>query len=270
MKPVEDPLIGQAVAEHLQVLNWIDGPLETAAGTPFRASEALMCSRKIAYRVTGAIGREYDSAALNNFWIGHRVHSLVQDALVASDPKWEIEKIVTFDPPYDKIISAHADAYHPANGVVVEIKTVGSSQWQMASGIPIGYKKQTAEAKGPKIAHLAQGALSAIGTKASWVVIGYASKEAISIGRAEKLGLSEIARWWSEWWFPIQEVRHLAEMELDRLMQLDHMLSKGLTPREIPPLSCDSESGFSPLTPGSGWECDYCEYSGDCFGSEKG
>ena len=224
--------------------------------------------RAIAFRVCAGADSPrptYDLSSLVNFRIGHDVHNMVQQALLDIDPRWVIEADVKFPAPYSAMISGHADAWHPDEKIVLELKTVGAYAYDRATGIQRSKRFKASTPEGPKFEHILQCALNGYGLGAEWLVIGYVAKEAVSIKMAESNDLDEIKRIYTDWWFPMADVKHLAEAELERIAQLYNVLGNDLDPNSVPTEIMGSDLVPRPITPHTVWNCDYCSYEGECI-----
>lgn len=146
----------------------------------------------------------------------------------------------------------------------------------------IGLAKGGAE--GPKTSHLLQASLNGLGVDADEVVIGYLSKEAVSIGIAESKRLSELERFCAEWTFTREQYEPLAVAEAERIAGLLALVEDGKLGRRNVPHDMDRAAEI--MDPATGgwtieqdgkiveakryWGCDYCKFRSLCVRTEPG
>lgn len=248
------------------------GEKAQAADTPFRFSGALDCSRKLALRAAGFKPTDpMDAPGLVVTERGTLMHELVQEAIGKRFPGAEFElksqvDIVDVDSGEQVgLTSGHCDALIPWNGkrYIWELKNVGNFAYTKATGIPKGYGSMT-NPEGPRLSAVVQGALNALAHEADEVVVAYIATEAISVQRAEKLGIGVFDRIMSEWLIPEDVWRPLARAEIKRLRGI----RESLKVHEIPvAVAIDDKGDNEELSPHSSkipWQCAYCSHRSLC------
>lgn len=225
-----------------------------------------MCVRTMSFRALGHKPAALDLSSMVNFFVGHKVHEAVQEAIVEYDSEWVAEQDVDFPEPWHGMISGHADLWHPGIRACVEIKTVGAAAFDIACGIARDFRHKPKPPEGPKDNHLLQGAMNGLGLGAEWVVILYVSKEPVSVGKAARLDLSESDRVMAEWWIPMADVHEMAVRELDRLHDALPYITG--SPFRVVPEVVD-KGRVMEIKPGTSWHCDYCDYKGECIGENR-
>lgn len=245
----------------------------TAMGTKFRHSDAGGCGRAITYTAAGIPASDpMDLSGVWNVALGQRLHDLWQYVLQAKHPGAEVEvKVATRGADG----SGHIDAVirHEGRTIAYELKSIGGWGYKAAIGLAKG------DAEGPKTSHLLQASLNGLGVDADEVVIGYLSKEAVSIGIAESKRLSELERFCAEWTFTREQYEPLAVAEAERISGLLALVEDGTLGRRNVPH--DMDRGAEIMEPATGawvnehpdgtviatgkqWTCGYCKFQSLC------
>lgn len=245
----------------------------TAMGTKFRHSDAGGCGRAITYTAAGIPASDpMDLSGVWNVGLGQRLHDLWQYVLQAKHPGAEVEvKVATRGADG----SGHIDAVirHEGRTIAYELKSIGGWGYKAAIGLAKG------DAEGPKTSHLLQASLNGLGVDADEVVIGYLSKEAVSIGIAESKRLSELERFCAEWTFTREQYEPLAVAEAERISGLLALVEDGTLGRRNVPH--DMDRGAEIMEPATGawvnehpdgtviatgkqWTCGYCKFQSLC------
>ena len=289
--PDDEPRFVQVLAE-----SWADAHDDgkpTALGTSFRHSDAGACGRAISLTAAGIPASDpMDLAGVWNVGLGHRLHDAWQAALIDRHPGAEVEvKVAT--PGVDG--SGHIDAIIRVTDfdgvppdtplppdeiagrtrtIAYELKTIGGYGYKAA----IGVARKGADAEGPKTAHILQAALNGLAADADEVVIGYLSKECVSVKVAESYRLPEAERFMAEWTIAREVYEPLALKEAERVAGLlalveDGVLGRRTVPYEMEPAAEITEPATGGWTiekdgetqgVGSYWGCDYCRYQSLC------
>ena len=248
---------------HLLAKKWNDahqeaGSKPTAMGTKFRYSAAHSCSRQQAYRALGAEETEpFDVASSWVTGIGEIIHEKLQDAIleVYPDAQFEVASQV------NEHLSGSCDGLltHGGEKVLIEIKTRGQYPWQKETGI--GQYKQTQPA-GPSLAAVAQAGMNALGLEAEYVCMVSLAKEAVSVTKAAKMGITDpYERFAAEWWIPREEWEPLALREVERISLIAESLEEGVLPL---PVVVDDNGSQLAIKYKSYWACDYCAFASTC------
>lgn len=306
---------------HLLVEQW--AAEDAAAGSKprafsdarFRHSDAGACARKIALAALNVTpSNPMDLTGTWNTRLGTMIHEAWQDALQARYPDALVEPKMR---SVDGQGAGHADAFlvtdicdechgtgdwsdsreaaapESANfvqrcprcdgdgtghTVLFELKTIGGFGFKMAVG-------ERGAAQGPKFEHVAQTALNAKGMGADEIVIGYLSKEAMSVAVAARKGFDELGRFCAEWSMPADEFLPIAAAEEQRVAGILELLDGGeLAARKIP--SPELPRGAVIVDPtvgrwevrdsdgltdtGTFWACQYCNFQDLCTTLESG
>lgn len=174
----------------------------------------------------------------------------------------------------------------PAQKVIsFELKTIGGFGFKMAVG-------ERGAAQGPKWEHQVQSALNAKAVDADESVIGYLSKEAISVAAAKRKGFSELGRMVAEWTMTREQYLPMAEAEEARVAGILDLLDAGTLPaRKIPSpelpsgavivdpktgrwevraASVNDNTEFDLVDTGTFWACGYCRYQTLCIDMPSG
>ena len=257
---------GEAVFAKLLVESWAEvakekGELEHAvAGTSMRHSMAGHCARAIHYYINGAeVTNPFDLPGYWSTGLGSAVHVWWQEALAKAFPNAEIDKKVHI---LEADSSGHVDAWLPEEKIALELKTING----------YGYKLMVEGTEGPRHGNLVQACVNAHALGAEKMVLVYLSLEAISKGRAEKRGLTEVERIAKEFHYTPDVFNKVAEAELDRWGKI--RAAGDATPRNIPdPQYPPAALVVDPMTGrlekkgeqlGYAWNCGYCAYQLRC------
>lgn len=254
-----------------------------------RGSNAGKCLRAIAYSQTDT--EVSDPMTVADYWrmyLGSVVHEALQAALPNVMPGALNEVPVSFK-PLGVDGSMRIDIMDPITidgdehvYETVEVKTING----------FGYKMQATDFRGPpqgpRASHMMQAALGAVAAEANgYRVAGarvvYLSLELLSPSLAQNIGLGgEEARFCAEWFVPIEQLRPLAQRELDRWAALTNRLANGDV-TDIPRSLLDDidEHGnahyIDVVNPKTGaavdhrgvgakaWMCNYCDYQSKCI-----
>lgn len=279
-------LVPDAEPRFIQVLveawaeNNGDGDKPTALGTPFRHSDAGKCSRYLSYVAAGIPASDpMDLSGVWNVTLGTMLHEAWQAALVARWPDAEIEpKVATVGA--DGSGSVDAVVRHADRVTAYELKTIGGFGYKAATGTA----RKGTPAEGPKAEHLLQAAINGLAVDADEIVIGYLSKESLSVDVAKRFGASELERFCAEWTFPREVYEPLARDEAARVAAVLARVERGeLAPRRVPSEMPKGAEVQDPATGawtrevdgetvevGSTWQCGYCRYQTLCATTEAG
>jgi hypothetical protein len=246
----------KALGEHMASLRE-DRP--TADGTLLRGSMALDCARKCAFEALGVRPElELTTGQLVVFDVGQSYHDRIQAAL-AEHFGAQLEVVCSHAPTVD--VSAHADAVYELAGdkVAVEIKSMKSSAWQLATG---GNPYENTGA-GPKKGHLIQAGIAATAPQvnAAFVHIIYINKDT-----------GEVAEWLIDIHTPLDyladpppTIAELTRAELYRMNQIHMQLVTGTLPaREVPEYGLVDHTPPSPRSKNAPWNCRYCGFQPQC------
>jgi hypothetical protein len=253
----------------------------TALGTAFRHSDAGKCARYLSYVAAGLEPSDpMDMTGVWNTSLGTLIHELWQDALVERWPDAEVE-VKCRTQGVDG--SGHIDAVIRENGTTVsyELKTVGGYGFKAS----VGAARKGAPAEGPKGEHIIQAALNGLAVDADEVVIGYLSKECLSVNVAGRFGITDdLSRFAAEWTFTRDQYEPLALEEAARVDAVLALVADGkAAPRRVPG---DMPKGAEVADPstgawllrsedvildtGSTWQCGYCKYQTLCATTQPG
>jgi hypothetical protein len=256
--------IEDIVKTHLDSLQ-SDKP--TATGTLMRCSDAGSCQRARAFKAAKIPQtEEFDGRTLVAFELGNALHTVVQQALAATLNDEEFydgfEAEVVVDLTHLGVsLSGHADGVitRPDGGKsLVEIKTMS------------GYGAKVTFGKDPKIAHVAQAGLYALGLDCDEVIIVYVAKESVM---RTQIKPGDIYQWTLSMDQEAAEgktVREIAAEELVRFRNVELSVKLGMIP--VPLVSKDdSEDVELANLPGiygsrtKHWECGYCMHNSICY-----
>jgi len=231
-----------------------------------------------------------DLSGVWNVTLGTLLHEAWQAALVERFPDAEVE-VTCATVGADG--SGHIDAViRTAERVTAyELKTIGGFGYKAATGTA----RKGTPAEGPKSEHLLQAALNGAAVDADEVVVGYLSKESLSVNVAERFGASELERFCCEWTFTREQYEPLAAMEAERVATVLGMVADGnLAPRHLPEMpkgarvidvakgawvlehisgdDCDPNDEGTRITVDTGrvWQCGYCNRRTLCATTEPG
>lgn len=274
--PDATPRFVQVLAEAWMAAD--DGPKPRAhVDSRFRHSDAGKCARAIAFAALDLPdSNPMDVSGWWNTGLGTLIHEAWQAALRRRYPAADIEPKVRTDAG-----SGHIDAVITADGkrIAYELKTTGGFAFKLAVG-------ERGAAQGPKHEHIVQAALNGLAVNADEVVIGYLSKEAISVAAAGRKGFSDFGRVFAEWTLPRDAYMPVALAEIARVQGILNLLDEGTLPaRKIPDPELPAghvvtdprtgqwavldESGGM-LDAGSWWACAYCRWQDTCATTSAG
>lgn len=270
---------------HLLVDKWHQanveaGPKPRATATArFRHSDAGKCARAVAFAALDLPPTNpMDMAGTWATSLGTLLHEAWQEAILDTYPDAEIEpKVSTIDGEG----AGHIDAVFPdGRKVAFELKSVGGFAFKQAIG-------ERSAAHGPKAEHITQCALNAVAVDADEMVIGYLSKEAISVGIAQRKGISELGRFCAEWTFTREQFEPIAAAEMMRVRGILALVDAGKLPaRKFP--SGELPDGAEIVDPSTGrwevldrasgalvdtgtfWACGYCPHQTRCAATGSG
>ena len=263
--PVPEPVLGRLFANDLVRQEREKGRRELAFDTPFRASDACACARKMGYDLAGVSQEPATASGLHvmafGTEIGERIGRIAQT-------HYGPERCHLEEPcEIDGLVSGHADVWVknvPDKGdVVFEIKCVGSFAFDKATGMNRpAYKRINPE--GPRLSAITQGSLYAAALRADWLCVLYVSREAVSINLADGAGLTELDRFCAEWWYNRAVFGGYATRELRRLQRYCDSFDVGVPyPRE-----CVGDQGqivtLDPEAKRKPWQCQYCNHHQYC------
>jgi hypothetical protein len=275
MEPTNTPQITHLLAQEM----WLKSqtPKPTALGTPLRYSSSYGCSRQQGYAAFDAEPTEpMDEAGAWVTGIGTLIHEALQDAISRRYPEAEFEV-----PSGTEYVSGSCDALIPSKyfGSVVEaegthvlweLKTMGTYSFDKQ----VGWNRLRGEYKypeGPARKAITQAGMNALGIEASreglkieWVVMGSVTFEALSVRKAEVMGVSDYNRFLAEFWVPRAEWEPLALEELRRIEGIHEGLSRGYLPDRV---ARDDDGRLMFLNPNDNknWQCDYCAFRTLCI-----
>jgi hypothetical protein len=260
-----EPRIGQAFAEWMVAQ---DHHKDHAADTPFRFSGVMDCSRKLGYKAAKLPETDaMDGASLAIAKMGSLLHDDVQAAIQWRWPTATIEA----KGQVGDLISGHYDGLvidDAEDQEIIEIKTVGAYKFDLSNGyFRSPGKGQPARVRpeggqGPSASHICQGGMNAVAHGRSKVRIVYLSREAVSVNKAQEMGLGPIDRFWSEWVFTKAQWLPLVEAEVERLSKIRAIVEAG----EVPGRSMydDKTAKYSEPDPETHPLCGYCNQAHRC------
>ena len=276
--PDADPRFVQLLAEAWSADRGDDKP--TAMGTRLRHSDAGKCARYLSYVAAGVpVSDPMDLTGVWNTSLGTLIHEAWQAVLQARYPDAEIEPKAQV---HGLDASGHLDAviYLEDRTIAYELKTIGGYGFKAA----VGKAGRGRPAEGPKREHLTQAAMNGLAVDADEVVIGYLSKEAISVTAGRDL--SDVARFCAEWTFPREVWHPIALAETDRMAKILALLDDDgmLAARKFPPGTLPAGAEIvDPTTgrweqhddgilvdTGTWWACGYCSRRTHCATTEPG
>jgi len=265
------PIYGAVLSEWMAAT---DVGKPTAHGTRLRYSSTSGCAMQLGLTAAGiAPTNPIDLAGRHVANIGTGVHDQWQTALEWRYPdwKWEMEKS-SIIPEAD--LSGSADGYGVApdgHKVVLELKNMGGAAWRIASGLP-GKGDKIKAGEGPRQSAVTQGAVNAYALDADEVVWPLLSMEAVSVMRAERMGLTERERFVSEWSMTRDEYTPVAETEIARhVAVLDLVDGAGVLPERLVPKWSPGSGVYDPngqfiedSSTTRYWGCAYCSHADVC------
>lgn len=255
------------------------GPKPTAFNTPFRASDAGGCVRKMTLSAFDAMeSDEFSSQTYMAFEIGNAIHKSIQDALDCDGNGWYFEAEVPIDlsEVTKKVghgiesfgLSGHCDGIITQNGseikTVVEIKTVSGYAAKLAWPYP-------GRDEGPKREHVAQASLYALGIEAESILLVYVAKESdyragVKAGDIMQweFGLHETTDYWNG-----QTPYDIAMNQLRHFQYANRFYAKGqvapaFVPRDNGELMLVHDRPEYQQKGAVPWNCAYCNYNTMC------
>jgi hypothetical protein len=261
LQPVE-PVVTQAYCDSLSAEN--EGGKAKAFDTTFRYSDVMGCSRAMSYRAAGVEPTDsMDGPELAIAKIGTLGHEEEQAAYLVKYPEAEVE----VKSRHGDLISGHADIVHHPQ--VVELKFVPPYKFDLASGVGRSGRRTKAgwvpperkQPAGPDLNHVCQAGFNAKGLGMTQVRIVYNTRVAVSIDKAEEIGLSSMERLAAEWIVPPDVWRPLVEAEAIRLERIRSIAAGGkLTPRVW------EDKGVERLVDpdDNKFPCTYCDFKQRC------
>jgi hypothetical protein len=237
-----------------------EGPKATAAGTPFRCSDAGSCIRKRGLAAVGAVeSNEIAPTSLLAFEIGNSIHDTIQNAFAATEGFHFAAEVPIDLSPLDVSLSGHCDGIitmENSRKIVLEIKTMAGFGFKLAQS-------------GPKREHVAQSGLYALGVNAQAILLVYVAKEG-DYRAGFKPGA--VLQWeydLDDEVFPGETVKDVAFAEMDNFkLAEDHLEAGEIAPRLVP--NDDGELIEVENVPGyqargaKPWQCAYCQYNDAC------
>ena len=246
----------------------------------WRASYAGSCDRQVAY---GMLGVERtnppDVASLWVFLLGHAVHDIVQQATEALfNSTAEVIGLVDIG-EWQGQATADMLVRDDEELVLVEIKTTGGFGYKMAATSFKGPEE------GPRLSALRQAAIGARAHGASKAIVLLIAMENVSVGMADKMGLSAFRRFATQWTLSSDDIDTLASAELWRAgRQLRAVHGDGVPADEVAPwIVLDDGTEVQISNPNNGswvvhgmgeddaiidagktWQCDYCDWKDRC------
>lgn len=197
------------------------------ADTLTRHSSAASCLYRVALLRDGVTPEPMDLAGHHVTNMGTLMHEAWQDALERAYPDnigFEIGSTI------EDLTSGSCDAvlYGDDGSAdhVLELKSTGGFAHKMMVG-------ERGTAQGPKSEHMVQLALNVMGLDADKGTLVYLSREAISIGAAERKGIDEVTRFGAQWTLTRDQLQPLADEWLEQLRWVrDHPTEQ--VPRFVP------------------------------------
>lgn len=277
-KPDPEPRFVHLLAEQWAADDLVAGDFPRASATArFRHSDAGGCARAIAFAALNLPASDpMDLTGTWNTKLGTLIHQAWQAVIAARYPDAQIEpKVISIDGEG----AGHIDAVFPdGKAIAFELKTIGGFGFKMAVG-------ERGDPQGPKSEHVTQAALNGKAVNADEIVIGYLSKEAISVNAAKRKHISELGRFCAEWTLGRDEYEPIAATEEARISGILGLLDQGTLPaRKIP--SPELPTGAEIVDPTKGmwqisrddkiidagtfWACGYCRYQTLCAQTPSG
>lgn len=284
-------------------LRWLDedraaGPLPTAVeGSRFRFSDSGACARAVAFAAMGAPREPLDEAGLfvanMGKWLHEQWQAAMTDLYGERFGRAEVRGGDALASGHGDYRLDHGDGKRPT---AFEYKSYGGFAFKLAVGCPPASRVP----QGPKLAHIIQGGLVALGMDAEDLVMIVAGRDVISHSFDDRF--PEVwRRYVRQWTIPRSVWEPLARAELDRVSTIVDMVDGGELPSRKPaayppdvlaPLDLEPElprravitnptdgtwvvkdrDGSIAQTSGNRgwWECNYCGYQPICPGSAAG
>lgn len=263
------PKIGQAFAEWMVAQNEAEHQAHVAERPadmpPFSFSSVMDCSRKLGYKAAGLEQTdEMDGASLAVTKMGRLLHVDVQSAVEGRWPhaRFEVLGVV------GDLVWGYVDIDNPDEDEVGEIKSVGAYKFDLANGYfrspgrgqPARVRPEGGQ--GPSKSHICQGGFNAVAHGRSKVRIIYLSREAVSVNKAEEMGIGSLDRFWAEWVFTEEEWAPLVTAEVERLTKIRALVDAGMLPGRS--MYDDKTGKYSEPDPDKHPLCNYCSQQHRC------
>lgn len=266
--PYASALLDVVHAEHIA-----NQPKPHAFDTLFRHSDGGACARYLGLKAMGYEDSDpFDPASEWVTWLGTQLHERWQESC---EIKWGdevIPELATHDP--DMLASGSLDLMHlyDEKRVTVEAKFVNGTKFANAIGISKrGLHSKRKRPLGPGSGHIIQLAFNTLDTESDYGVIFYFATEALSkfvqiaIDRYyPDEPLTDKGRFVQEWVFTREQLRPIAEAELDRLMRIKGAVLLGKLPPRIAIGDNFREELVDPNDEGC-YQCLYCSRRGICM-----
>lgn len=293
-KPDPSPTFLKPYFDHLAAVNAAEGERPHAVeGTRFRHSMASACSRQVAFHALGVPeSNPMDLAGIVVTGNGTAKHDEIQGVLTGLMGEYLEVEVPCQVPGFDgsgsadgvfQFIDGHAgmDVLDITEGprTCWEHKNVGGFAFKMAVG-------ERSAPKGPKHAHIVQGALNALAMDADLLVITYMTWEAISVNIAKRKGFDEAGRVAAQWTFTRAEWEPLALAEVERVGKILACVDGGELPARVIPdpelpvghrIVHPQTGGWEVrgeedmiLDAGTFWMCGYCRWQDVCATTSAG
>ena len=251
-----DGIVGSTLDLFLRNERAAEGTRPTACGTGLRGSQAYTCDRQVAFQAARvAECEELPYETLLAFHFGRAMHEKVQEGLHALWGDFESEVQVDLRPlGYD--ISGHADGVMTEGDVktVVEIKTATAYPFKLCMR------------GGPKIEHVLQAGIYAMGAGADAIHIVMISKDA-SYRDGIKPGMTLEFRLRMDQEVPGHgaTVESLVVDELLRLQRVwDQVLAGQIPGRDVPGYGYVDQVPNYLQKKVQPWNCAYCSFNSYC------
>lgn len=282
--PDPEPRFVHLLAEQWQAEDEAAGPKARAfPDARFRHSDAGGCARAIALSALDVPPSDpMDLTGVWNTRLGTLIHEAWQEVLRQRFPGATVETRVRsadgegaghIDATVQVEVPRDDDGPTYLHTVAFELKTIGGFGFKMAVG-------ERGAPQGPKHEHQVQAALNGKAVDADEVVVGYLSKEAISVNAAAKKRISELGRFCAEWTMTREQFLPLADAEEKRVLRILELVDEGTLPARVIP-SPELPTGHRIVDPSTGrwevrneddqvadtgtfWACAYCRYQSMC------
>lgn len=272
MNQVSNPVITSLLVEELHVKSLIPKP--TAMGTPLRYSSAFSCGRQQGYASLNVDPTEpMDTAGAWATGLGTIVHEALQEAISRRFPSAQFEVPSMIGDFLSGSCDALIDIYdvgtnYGGTHVLYELKTMGTYGFDKQ----VGWNRLRGTVSAPQGASakaIAQAGMNALGIELAnpdirieTLVMGSIGFEALSINKANNMGVSGVNRFLAEFEIPRVEWEPLAQGEIRRMEGFAFTLDTGFLPERW---AQDDDNKFMKLDPnGRAWQCDYCAYRSLC------